>query len=74
MDALDDRLRVVITRLDKEAREQASRCDEARARGECLGPMHGWTLALKGNIATDGVRTTSAPGSSRTTCRTPTRS
>ena len=59
MDELDDTLRAVITRLDDEALEQARRCDEARARDESLGPLHGWTLALKDNIATAGVLTTS---------------
>lgn len=59
MDDRDGTLRAVITRLDDDAREQARRCDEAQARGESLGPLHGWTLALKDNIATEGVRTTS---------------
>lgn len=59
MDRLDGQLRAVITRLDEEAMEQARRCDVARVRGKSLGPLHGWTVALKDNIATAGVRTTS---------------
>lgn len=41
-----------------EAREAARACDEARARGESLGPLHGIPFSLKDLTLTRGVRTT----------------
>ncbi|MCD9155068.1 amidase [Aeromicrobium duanguangcaii] len=55
----DPTLCAVITRLDDEALAQAARCDEAAGRGESLGALHGWTVAIKDNIDTAGIRTTS---------------
>ncbi|HEX9069164.1 MAG TPA: amidase family protein, partial [Ktedonobacterales bacterium] len=49
-----------ITTLDAEhARERARAADEALARGELWGPLHGVPFTLKDAHATAGMRTTS---------------
>jgi aspartyl-tRNA(Asn)/glutamyl-tRNA(Gln) amidotransferase subunit A len=58
IDRMDGRIRAYITVTAELAREQASGADEALARGETLGPLHGLPIALKDNIDTAGVRTT----------------
>ena len=55
--ALDDRVRAVITWID-DSRERARALDHVAASGESLGPLHGLLLGLKDNIDTAGVRTT----------------
>ena len=42
------------------ARAAAARVDEARAKGEALGPLAGVTLGIKDNLCTRGVPTTCA--------------
>ena len=58
IERLDGRIRAYITVTAESAREQAGAADEALARGETLGPLHGLPVALKDNIDTAGVRTT----------------
>lgn len=55
---LDDRTKAVITTMTEQARKDARRCDDAAARGEWLGVLHGMTVTVKDNIDTAGVRTT----------------
>jgi aspartyl-tRNA(Asn)/glutamyl-tRNA(Gln) amidotransferase subunit A len=62
IDRLDGELRVFVTVTADLARERARAADEARARGELLGPLHGLPVALKDNIDTAGIRTTAGAG------------
>src|SRR6266852_8861728 len=53
------KLNAVITLDAERARERAREADEALARGENWGPLHGVPFTLKDAHATAGVRTTS---------------
>jgi aspartyl-tRNA(Asn)/glutamyl-tRNA(Gln) amidotransferase subunit A len=58
-DRFDPTLRAVITRRDEDALTEARRRDDERASGALVGPVHGWPIALKDNIDTAGLLTTS---------------
>ena len=51
-------LNAIITMDAEHAREQAQQADEALARGELWGPLHGVPFTLKDAHATAGMRTT----------------
>jgi amidase len=51
-------INAIVTLLPDHARDQARRADEAMARGESLGPLHGLVIAHKDLMATKGIRTT----------------
>jgi len=51
-------LNAVITLDARQARQQAREADEALARGEVWGPLHGVPFTLKDAHATAGMRTT----------------
>ena len=54
----DDVLHAFLTVTAEQALEQAHEVDQARQRGERLGPLAGVPLALKDVLVTKGVRTT----------------
>jgi aspartyl-tRNA(Asn)/glutamyl-tRNA(Gln) amidotransferase subunit A len=56
--ATDEVLHAFLTVMGEQALEQARAVDEARSRGERLGPLAGVPLALKDVLVTKGVRTT----------------
>jgi len=58
IEALEPEIRAFITLTPELARSQAAAVDQARGRGEALGPLAGVPIALKDVLCTDGVRTT----------------
>ena len=51
-------LNAIVTMDARRARERAQEADEALARGEVWGPLHGVPYTLKDAHATEGMRTT----------------
>ena len=58
IEALDPQLNAFITVTDDIALEHAAKADEATAKGESLGPLHGLPVSIKDLQMTKGVRTT----------------
>ena len=48
----------VVTLDEDRARESATAADDALARGDALGPLHGLPITIKDAIATEGIRST----------------
>ena len=59
IETLDATLKATITVVADDARQRARHADEASAREDWLGVLHGMPIAIKDNIDTAGVRTTS---------------
>jgi len=57
-DELDPVVNAMVIRCDERAREEAAAADDAHARGESQGPLHGLPVAIKDLQPTAGVRTT----------------
>ena len=55
---VNPQVNAIVTLAADQAREQALRADEAAARGEFLGPLHGLPVAHKDLAETRGMRTT----------------
>ena len=55
---LQPALNSFITILDEQAMSQAHQMEEALAKGDYRGPLHGIPIGIKDNIATAGIRTT----------------
>ena len=58
VEVLDGVVNAVVTRTWERAEAEAKVCDEAAARGEFLGPLHGLVTAFKDLNDTKGIRTT----------------
>jgi amidase len=55
---LNDTVNAVVTLDVERAQAAATRADEARARGDALGPLHGLPITMKDAIETEGIRST----------------
>jgi amidase len=56
--ALDPKLNAVVTVLPERGLKGAQRADEAIARSDSVGPLHGLPIAHKDLVETAGIRTT----------------
>jgi amidase len=59
IDRLNPMVNALVTVMPEQAMERARAADAALARGECWGPLHGLPVAIKDNVPTRGIRTTS---------------
>ena len=59
IDRVNPKVNAIITLLAEQAMKQASAADDALARGETVGPLHGFPVAHKDLVSTKGIRTTS---------------
>ena len=59
IDRHDGAINAMVTVTADQAREAADAADRAAGEGHWLGLLHGMTMAIKDNIQTAGVRTTS---------------
>ena len=59
IDSLNDRLYAYLTVCRDEALQAARESEVSLARGEYLGPLHGVPVAVKDQLNTAGIRTTS---------------
>ena len=55
---LNDAVNAVVTLDLDRARAAATRADDALARGEAVGPLHGLPITMKDAIETEGIRST----------------
>jgi amidase len=58
IDAVNPSLNAVVSRCDEMALERARKADQALARGEAPGPLHGLPITIKDAFDTAGVRST----------------
>ena len=58
IDEVNPAVNAIVNRTPERAAAEALRADEAAARGEFLGPLHGLPVAFKDNHLTAGIPTT----------------
>ena len=58
IERVNPKVNAIVTLLPERAMEQARRADEALARGEEIGPLHGLPVAHKDLVPTKDIRTT----------------
>lgn len=58
MERVDREVNAVVCRLEEGARRDARRADEARARGEARGPLHGLPITVKEHVGVAGTPST----------------
>src|SRR5688572_14770920 len=58
IDRLDGPVNAVVTLDADRARDAATAADDALARGEVAGPLHGLPITVKDAVETAGVRST----------------
>jgi amidase len=58
IERVNPKVNAIVTLVAEQALENATRADEAQARGAALGPLHGLPVAHKDLIDTAGIRTT----------------
>ncbi len=58
INAVNPAVNAIVTLVPERALADAAKADEARARGESLGPLHGLPIAIKDLLDTAGIRTT----------------
>ncbi|MDQ1424211.1 MAG: amidase [Acidimicrobiaceae bacterium] len=58
VDRLDEPVHAVVTLDVDRARAAATAADEATARGDTVGPLHGLPITIKDAIETEGIRST----------------
>jgi len=58
IEAVNPAVNAIVTLVPEVAASRAAEADEAIARGEPLGPLHGLPIAIKDLVATAGIRTT----------------
>jgi amidase len=58
IDRVNPKVNAIVTLLPELAMAQAKQADEALARGEETGPLHGLPIAHKDMVPTKGIRTT----------------
>jgi amidase len=58
IDRVNPRVNAIVTLVAERATSDAARADEAIARGEPIGPLHGLPVAHKDLVDTAGIRTT----------------
>src|SRR5688572_29949107 len=58
IERVNPRVNAIVTLVADRAMADAARADEAMARGQSLGPLHGLPIAHKDLVETAGIRTT----------------